>query len=263
VARGEKVLSADERRRLELVLADCENAGSLPELMGVALEAIDEHLGHPGAAWMLAIPQPERTAGTRAYAGVHHGFPDYVMEEYFERWAESDALASDRAIQLFQGQGFASIEAIYQSLDGPRRIFVDDFLIRTHGQSQLSMRVAPGGVTEGYITLMGDRELGDRELAWLASLHPHLERLLQRHLPQGSGSRWADALSTRERQVAELITLGFSNREIGQALRIEEDTVKKHVSSCLSKLELPSRSQLAVTWATGAKPIGPGPTPSG
>lgn len=52
------------------------------------------------------------------------------------------------------------------------------------------------------------------------------------------------ALSNRERQVAELIKRGLSNREIGEELFISEATVKKHVSHIFEKLGIESRRDL-------------------
>lgn len=51
-------------------------------------------------------------------------------------------------------------------------------------------------------------------------------------------------LSRRERQVAELIRRGLSNREIGEELYISEATVKKHVSHIFEKLGIESRKDL-------------------
>lgn len=51
-------------------------------------------------------------------------------------------------------------------------------------------------------------------------------------------------LTRREKQVAELLQKGLSNREIGEELYISETTVKRHVSNILEKLELESRKDL-------------------
>jgi DNA-binding NarL/FixJ family response regulator len=53
----------------------------------------------------------------------------------------------------------------------------------------------------------------------------------------GSGS----LLTPREVEVLELIVAGRSNREIAEALFIEEKTVKNHVSNIYSKLHLKNR----------------------
>ena len=51
-------------------------------------------------------------------------------------------------------------------------------------------------------------------------------------------------LTKRERQIAELIKRGLTNREIGEELFISETTVKKHVSNIFEKLDIGSRRDL-------------------
>ena len=49
-----------------------------------------------------------------------------------------------------------------------------------------------------------------------------------------------EALSTREREVLELMAEGRSNQAIGGALVVSQHTVEKHVTSIFAKLGLPS-----------------------
>ncbi len=58
--------------------------------------------------------------------------------------------------------------------------------------------------------------------------------------------REVDALTAREHEVVGLVTRGLTNREIADALVISERTAEKHVANILDKLDLSSRSQLAV-----------------
>ncbi|GAB3705373.1 response regulator [Nocardiopsis oceani] len=53
-------------------------------------------------------------------------------------------------------------------------------------------------------------------------------------------------LSDRERDVAEAVTAGLSNVEIAERLYMSMGTVKAHVSSALTKLDLSGRIQLAL-----------------
>jgi len=53
-------------------------------------------------------------------------------------------------------------------------------------------------------------------------------------------------LSPRETQVLAQLARGRSNREIAKTLAITEETVKAHVSSILSKLQLSDRTQAAI-----------------
>jgi two-component system, NarL family, response regulator LiaR len=73
------------------------------------------------------------------------------------------------------------------------------------------------------------------------------EALRGARTPEGYSS-----LSVREIEVMRTIAQGFSNKEIGDALGIAEKTVKSHVGSILSKLELVDRTQVAVwVWRHG------------
>ena len=54
-----------------------------------------------------------------------------------------------------------------------------------------------------------------------------------------------DDLTSRERDVVSLIVEGMSNDEIADRLYISVNTVRKHVSSCMSKLGARNRAQIA------------------
>jgi NarL family two-component system response regulator LiaR len=84
-----------------------------------------------------------------------------------------------------------------------------------------------------------------------ARLHPDIARKLMERVAQGpAGTRETAAppegLTTRELEVIRLVARGRSNHEIAQELVISEKTVKTHVSSILSKLNLEDRTQLAI-----------------
>jgi non-specific serine/threonine protein kinase len=65
----------------------------------------------------------------------------------------------------------------------------------------------------------------------------------------GSGSGSGGGLSPREREVAQLIALGRSNREIAEALVLSSKTVESHVKHIFEKLGVQARTEIAV-WAT-------------
>jgi class 3 adenylate cyclase/DNA-binding CsgD family transcriptional regulator/tetratricopeptide (TPR) repeat protein len=66
--------------------------------------------------------------------------------------------------------------------------------------------------------------------------------------PGRAAKRAFGGLTERERKVAVLIRQGKSNREIAEMLTVSERTVESHVRNMLSKLNLASRTQIAV-WA--------------
>ena len=54
-----------------------------------------------------------------------------------------------------------------------------------------------------------------------------------------------EALTAREREVADLVARGLTNRRIAEELVISKQTADRHVSNILGKLGLASRAQLA------------------
>jgi len=54
-----------------------------------------------------------------------------------------------------------------------------------------------------------------------------------------------ERLSPKEREVIELLTKGWTNKEIGNKLGITENTVKNHLKNILDKLHLENRVQAA------------------
>lgn len=81
-----------------------------------------------------------------------------------------------------------------------------------------------------------------------ARLHPTVMRKLMNQVVVGPGAHPSPALELTEREleVLRLVAEGLSNREIAARLVISEKTVKTHVSSLLSKLELEDRTRLAI-----------------
>jgi DNA-binding NarL/FixJ family response regulator len=64
--------------------------------------------------------------------------------------------------------------------------------------------------------------------------------------PSVSAADPLEQITKREKEVLILIAKGMSNKEIAQVLSIAEKTVKTHVSSILSKLQLADRTQAAL-----------------
>lgn len=81
------------------------------------------------------------------------------------------------------------------------------------------------------------------------ALHPAIARMVLRELHHPAPAKpapTAGSLSEREREVLRLVARGMSNQEIADALVVSEATVRSHVSSILSKLQLASRTQAAL-----------------
>jgi len=106
------------------------------------------------------------------------------------------------------------------------------------------------------------QELADavcRVAAGDAAVSPRAAASLLRHvrrqvLPEGDPLA---VLSTREREVFDLLARGASNAEIGRRLFLTENTVKTHVRSVLARLGLPDRIQVVI-WAYESGLVQPG-----
>lgn len=60
----------------------------------------------------------------------------------------------------------------------------------------------------------------------------------------------ASVLTRRERQIAELVAQGLSNKQIAETLVIAQRTAEGHVENILRKLSFTSRSQVAKAWSS-------------
>ncbi|MGB3495421.1 MAG: helix-turn-helix transcriptional regulator [Elainellaceae cyanobacterium] len=64
----------------------------------------------------------------------------------------------------------------------------------------------------------------------------------------GSNRSTQNALSDRELQIVELVTVGLTNQEIAVKLEISKRTVDNHISNILTKTATSNRVEL-VRWA--------------
>ena len=64
--------------------------------------------------------------------------------------------------------------------------------------------------------------------------------------PYAAGDDLMTSLSPREAEVLDLLSLGYTNKEISNALFIAEVTVKVHVRQILKKLGVRSRTEAAL-----------------
>jgi non-specific serine/threonine protein kinase len=62
----------------------------------------------------------------------------------------------------------------------------------------------------------------------------------------------SQVLTPRQREVAALIAMGLTNREIASRLVVAERTAEGHVQGILNKLGFYSRSRIAA-WAVGCR----------
>jgi DNA-binding NarL/FixJ family response regulator len=87
--------------------------------------------------------------------------------------------------------------------------------------------------------------MAEREQRHTAEIASELlsSALARRQVDDSLLAHWG-FLSTREQQVAALICLNFTNRQIAARLRITPETAKSHVRNVLRKFDLHSKAEL-------------------
>lgn len=83
-------------------------------------------------------------------------------------------------------------------------------------------------------------------------LHPEVMKRLMTRTLHPTPPHGKELLTPRELDVLRALAQGLTNREIAEKLVISETTVKTHISSILSKLQLTDRTQAAL-WAVREK----------
>jgi DNA-binding NarL/FixJ family response regulator len=94
-----------------------------------------------------------------------------------------------------------------------------------------------------------DHVAGVRRLAEFASSVPE------------TGAERVDVLTARERELAQLIAAGKSNRDAADIMAVSEKTIEKYLTSTYAKLSLTSRMQLAHLVRSGRGGGPPDPAP--
>ncbi|OLF08712.1 hypothetical protein BLA60_22105 [Actinophytocola xinjiangensis] len=152
--------------------------------------------------------------------------------------AEATGTATDTAIEAF-----AVAAAAWEGLPRPY-----EAALAVERQAVLLLGVGRAQAGVALLTRAFERlsDLGARRDA------DRIAQLLREHgtdvaRPWHGGRRgYGDALSPRELEVARLVAEGRTNREIGQELFLSPKTVARHLTSVMRKLEVTSRTAVAL-----------------
>jgi pimeloyl-ACP methyl ester carboxylesterase len=142
------------------------------------------------------------------------------------------------------------------------RLDVTDLLPRVRTPTLVVHRTGDRAAPVAQATRLADGIAGARlELLPGRSHLPYagdrdeLVRVVRRFLGLPVGRRRTDGLTARQREVAELVSQGCTNREIAARLGIDERSAEGHVERIRLRLGFRSRTQIAA-WYGGRRELG-------
>lgn len=252
-AAGNRVGTAITLIRLALSLAalgDLERARDLSvEYLELAAENHSEWLSSFGN-WALSVTMwlsgevGEAEARARTNVNVdwtHVGKLTTAFSVEILAWTAAAQGRADRSARLLGG-----LEHVWQPVGAPLPGYA--FLVVHHEECLAQARRVLGERAFQHAFDQGSKLSFDELLAYTLDQSGDDEEL-PTHLDSD-----AETLTKREREVADCVSRGLSNREIARSLVISERTAEGHVQHILVKLGFTSRAQIAAWFAGRNEP---------
>jgi DNA-binding NarL/FixJ family response regulator len=195
---------------------------------------------------LVAAGYPSVRAGLAMLLGQA---PDIQPVEAAPGFVETVESAPDAIVVDVNSTGDETIDALSDAYPGAPLVFVGgDPAMDGPGLSAGAVAYLPPEADAAVLAAaVRGVALGltvvDPALIVAAGVHIHSRSPADAAVPSG------EALTTREREVLELVAAGLPNKTIARELGISEHTAKFHVGSLLAKLGAASRTE-AVTIAT-------------
>ncbi|HKS44354.1 MAG TPA: response regulator transcription factor [Amycolatopsis sp.] len=143
---------------------------------------------------------------------------------------------AERAARLF-----GALEPLWKQMGGPP-LANAQYLIRWHRDAEPRARKALGD--RAYEVVYRDGTQLDLDQAVTYALQERATTVRSTANTPAAGAA-GTVLTRREREVAELVAQGLSNKEIASRLVISQRTAETHVEHIFSKLNARSRTQIA------------------
>jgi DNA-binding NarL/FixJ family response regulator len=213
------------------------------------LIADDQALVRTGFRMVLEVEDDivivgEAANGEQAVHSAARLKPDVVLMDI--RMPELDGIAATR--RIVEGESAARVlilttfdldEYVYDTLDAG----ASGFLLKDSSADQLVTAIRVVAAGEALLAPSITRRL--------------IEQFARARAPRRETPPGFEDLTSREREVFELLARGLSNTEIAASLVVSESTVKTHVARVLAKLGLRDRVQ-AVVLAYESGVVSPG-----
>jgi RNA polymerase sigma factor (sigma-70 family) len=175
----------------------------------------------------------EASTGREAVERARRRAPDVVLMDV--RMPDLDGIAATRELSRAAPDARVLILTTFEQDDyvfGALRAGASGFLLKRARPEELIAAV--------HMIAAGDSLLSPSVTRRV------IDRMAQQPTPDLHDQTKLQQLTPREREVLELISGGLSNREIAEALGVEESTIRTHVKRVLMKLELRDRIQAVI-----------------
>jgi DNA-binding CsgD family transcriptional regulator len=244
-------------RQMFSILEDVVEAKGRRQLCQRLSLALGEWLGWE-KAFVADTPAFAALREKRIDLAIPHFYssiPRSQLEDFLQYWTSCDPLTVARGLTLLRERDVVSLADLAQRpapfIDGP---------LRPHGVVDVLITLTGNGDSPIAFGVQSPGNEGSHEGLILAKLKRQLAPVVDRDVTAGEkDGGWP--LTPREREIAELVSRGLDNRQIAKKLSIRVDTVKKHLSHILAKMNLSNRTQLALLWQRGRPGGGPWSTP--
>jgi len=153
-------------------------------------------------------------------------------------------------VRFPDGSGLDACRQLTQRLPGARVIILtsysnDGFIydaITAGAHGYLMKEIDPEGLVRAVIEVAEGRSILDPETT------ARVMHMMRSSVSAGQGGDLLSALSAQERRVLALVSEGRTNKEIGDALALSDNTVKNYLGTVFEKLNVKRRSQAAAMW---------------
>jgi DNA-binding NarL/FixJ family response regulator len=194
----------------------------------IRIVCVDDHpIVREGLVGVLAL-QPDMELVGQSASGKE------AVDLY--RRLRPDLLVLD--LRLGDISGFEVMQQIFSGFPDAKILV----LTSLEGDADIERALALGA--RGYVVKGTDREELIRAVRGVHAGKKHIPAEVAQKLVEHLAS---EKLSVRELEVLALVARGKSNKEIGLALAIAEDTVKMHMKNLLGKLGVTDRTEAVTT----------------
>ena len=184
---------------------------------------VDDHIVVRMGLVTATNGEPDMTVVAEAEDGLQ------AVEEY--RAHRPDVVVLD--LRMRKQNGLETIRVLREEFGDPRVLVFSNYASGDEVYQAFSVGACGFVVKEMSL---------DRLLEAIREVHRG-EQYLPPEISTRMNGRVISQLSPRELEVLKLIAKGLSNKEIGAALDVVEGTIKLHVKSILSKLNVSDRTQ--------------------